>query len=278
MLNRQEKIHKFMKEVYDFFKNHKRNEIEDPIVIPDLVRIYEHCVGCCYRDNIHEWIDENGETPIHYAVRFKENESLLYLIGEKSDNGNRFNILQRNKQGKTAMRLAFENGNISAIDAISSYYKKWFRKKICNLIKSLAYRTTVKLTNDSIAHNKKERLLIIKNPSASDVRNIYNVYVKAFSDKEIEAIMNFYPEDAELDYNVFQEWKTAKNASKACKAHFSPEEFEEIEEMIERSLGGEELKDKNDNYTDKAEKMFMEELEKECEVIDLLPHSILYKN
>ena len=164
MLNRQEKIHKFMKDVYDFFKNHKRNEIEDPIVIPDLVRIHERYVGCCYRDNIHEWIDENGETPIHYAVRFKENESLLYLIGEKSDNGNRFNILQRNKQGKTAMRLAFENGNISAIDTISSYYKKWFRKKICNLIKSLAYRTTVKLTNDSIAHNKKERFLIIKTP------------------------------------------------------------------------------------------------------------------
>lgn len=49
--------------------------------------------------------------------------------------------------------------------------------------------------------------------------------------------------------------------------------------MIERSLGGgEEFKDENGNYADEAEKMFMEELEKECEVVDLLPHSILYKN
>lgn len=133
----QDYIHKFMREVYNFFKRYDSTE---PITLQDLTCVYVYDEGFP-DDNIHEWIDEDGETPIHYAVRFWETSSLGILLEESDENGNRFNILQRNKQGKTAMRLAFEYGNIAAVDYLACYYPAWFQKKLRNAIKSFARRT-----------------------------------------------------------------------------------------------------------------------------------------
>lgn len=133
----QDYIHKFMREVYSFFKHYESNE---PITLQDLMRISVYDEGFP-DENIHEWIDEDGETPIHYAVRFWETSSLGILLEESDDNGNLFNILQRNKQGKTAMRVAFEYGNVAAVDYLSYYYPAWFQKKLRNAIKPFARRT-----------------------------------------------------------------------------------------------------------------------------------------
>lgn len=133
----QDYIHKFMEEVYSFFKHRGSDE---PITIQDLTYISVPGEGCP-DDNIDEWIDENGETPLHYAVRFYESASLQHLLYEEDANGNKFNILQKNKQGKTAMRLAFEDGNIEAIAFLTMHYKWWFRRKLLDAIKPFARRT-----------------------------------------------------------------------------------------------------------------------------------------
>ena len=133
----QDYIHKFMREVYSFFKHRGSDE---PITIQDLTYISVPEEGCP-DDNIHEWIDEDGDTPLHYAVVFWETASLPPLLYGEDANGNQFNILQRNKRGKTAMRLAFEYGNIAAIDFLAYHYPYWFQKKLRNAIKSFARRT-----------------------------------------------------------------------------------------------------------------------------------------
>lgn len=121
--------------------------------------------------------------------------------------------------------------------------------------------------------------MIIRNVSVGDVRNLFGVHVESYSDQELEAIMEYEGEDMELDYMTFREWNTAGSASEACRDYLTKEDFEKLEKQIEEYLeeDGDSLKDEDGNYTDEAEDLFTGKLEQQCEVIDLLPYSILYK-
>lgn len=121
--------------------------------------------------------------------------------------------------------------------------------------------------------------MIIHRVKAQDVRNLFGENVEEYSDRELEAIMEYEGEDMELDYMNFREWNTAGSASEACQDYLTMEDFDKLEKKIEEWLkeDGDSLKDEGGNYTDEAEDMFKEKLERQCEVIDLLPHSILYK-
>lgn len=121
--------------------------------------------------------------------------------------------------------------------------------------------------------------MFIHNVSVGDVRNLFGENVKEYSDRELRAIMKYEGEDMELDYMTFREWDTAESASAACRDHLTKEDFKKLEKQIEEYLeeDGDSLRDEDGNYTDEAEDMFKEELERQHEVIDLLPYSILYK-
>lgn len=121
--------------------------------------------------------------------------------------------------------------------------------------------------------------MIIHRVKAQDVRNLFGENVEEYSDRELEAIMEYEGEDMELDYMNFREWNSAESASAACRDYLTKEDFAKLEKEIEESLAedGISLDDDDGDYTSAALDMFKEELERQCEVIDLLPHSILYK-
>lgn len=133
----QDYIHKFMDEVFSFFKNYDSAE---PITLFDLQEISVEGEGYP-DDNINEWIDDCGETPLHYAVRFHEALSLENLLFDQDKRGNRFNVFHRNALGKTAMRMALERGDLACVSVLSYRYPSWFQRKLRNAIKSFARRT-----------------------------------------------------------------------------------------------------------------------------------------
>lgn len=125
-----------MNEVYDFFKKYCSL---NPVTIEDLKDIYES-LDIPY-ETIDKWIDEEGETPLHYAVRFWEASSIPLLLDARDKGGKCFNVLQKNNKGKTAMRVALEDGNVSAAFYLAYAYPYRFTKKIKKSVSALVART-----------------------------------------------------------------------------------------------------------------------------------------
>lgn len=94
--------------------------------------------------NIREWVNEYGNTPIHYAAMYGDSLILESLIGysHSMKMDEEFDILKKNKDGKSAMRIAIENGSLGCVDVLSFYYyPTWFQNKITKAIKFLVSRT-----------------------------------------------------------------------------------------------------------------------------------------
>lgn len=131
----KEFIYALMDQIYYEFK------YKDDI---DLNHLLEITINDEYPDqDINRWIDKNGETPLHYAVHFNDAQSLRNIVKAKDFYGNKFNILQKNNKGKTAMRLAIEEGKLSCVQALAKGYPYYFNKMILDSIKAIAKRTAM---------------------------------------------------------------------------------------------------------------------------------------
>lgn len=133
---RQKNIYRFMDDVYSLFKHHYSPE---PITIDDLRTLYEE-LDIPYV-TIDKWIDIDGDTPLHYAVRFWECSSIPSLIDARDIGNKKINVLQKNNKGKTAMRVALEEGNVGAAFHLADAYPYSFMKKIKESVKPLVSRT-----------------------------------------------------------------------------------------------------------------------------------------
>lgn len=116
--------------------------------------------------------------------------------------------------------------------------------------------------------------MIARNLTVDNARAILGDAFGDLNNNEIQAILDFWDkesgEDTELeDYHV-DGWKRADTPSEICQEEMSPEEFEELKDDIKN-----ELKwrfDDDEDYTEEAEELFMEWVEKRFYVIPREEH------
>ena len=120
--------------------------------------------------------------------------------------------------------------------------------------------------------------MIARNLTVDNARAILGDVFGDLNNNEIEAILAFWDEesgeDTELeDYHV-DGWKRANTPSEICRKEMSPEEFEELKDDIKRELEW-RFDDDDEDYTEEAEELFMEWVEKRFYVIPMEEHTIV---